>query len=892
MTFDAGLSDNGAVQAAFAAGATLSVKLIDLAGNEVISNVGNPAITVDYVKPTATVTFSEDPIMSTNLTQAVTVTYIESMNAGTTPTISMVTGGNWGLQAGGVWSQTSVLNDTYTATLTHDATPEYIAMEEAQTASTSGARDVNGNDDNGDTSDTSFVVDTQIPTEPTGVSFTAVGGNIVSDTLNTSNTNFTASATITVNETIGGEAELLIDGLPFASPIKDTSISGGETAVTFDADLSDNGAVQTAFAAGATVSVKLTDAAGNEITSSVGNPAITVDYVKPTPTVTFSEDPINSTTLTQTVAVTYTESMNAGTEPTITMVPGTNWGLQAGGVWSQTSVLNDTYTATLTHDGTAEYIAGQIARVSAASGARDVNGNDDNNDDSDPFVVDTEDPTEPTGVTFTAVGGNVVANTLNTSNTNFTASATIVADEATGGSAELLIGGVSFAVSITDALIGSSDTQVTFDAGFSDNSAVQTAFAIGATLSVKITDPAGNEVTSSVGNPTITVDYVKPTPTVTTSIDPIFSDSLTQTVTVTYTESMNNATEPTITMVTGGNWGLQAGGVWSQTSVVNDTYTATLMHNGTSEYIAEEVAEVVSTSGARDVNGNDDNGDTSDPFEVDTEGPTAPTGVTFTAVGGNVVADTLNTSNTNFTVSATIVDGEATGGSAELLKDGISFGTSITDTSIASDDTIVTFDAGFSDNGDVQTAFAAGATLSVRLTDASANYSTSSVANPAITVDYTKPTATVTFSEDPIMTTNLTQTVTVTYTESMNASTTPTITMVTGGNWGLQAGGVWSQTSVLNDTYTATLTHDTTPEYIATEEAQTAGTSGARDVNGNDDNGDTSDTSFVVDTQIPTLPTGVSFTAVGGNIVSDTLNTSNTNFTASATITAGQATNG
>ncbi|MCK5481660.1 MAG: hypothetical protein KAJ06_10955, partial [Gammaproteobacteria bacterium] len=413
--------------------------------------------------------------------------------------------------------------------------------------------------------------------------------------------------------------------------------------------------------------------------------------------------------------------------------------MQAGGVWSQTSVLNDTYTATLTHDATPEYVAGQIARVNAISGARDVNGNDDNTDDSDPFVVDTEGPMPPTGVSFTAVGGTVVANTLNTSNTNFTASATVVADQATGGSAELLIDGASFSPPITDVLIGASDTEVTFDAGLSDNGAVQTAFASSEIVSVKLIDAAGNEIISNVANPSITVDYTKPTATVTFSENPIMSTNLTQTVTVTYTESMNDGTTPTITMQTGGNWGTQAGGAWSQTNVLNDTYSATLTHDGTAEYIGTERAQVASTSGARDVNGNDDNGDNSDPFVVDTEIPTEPTGVSFTATGGNIVTNTLNTSNTNFTASATITANQAVGGEAELLIDGLPFASPIKDTSIVGGETIVNFNAGFSDNGAVQTAFAAGATVSVKLTDAAGNEITSSVANPSITVDYVKP---------------------------------------------------------------------------------------------------------------------------------------------------------
>ena len=73
------------------------------------------------------------------------------------------------------------------------------------------------------------------------------------------------------------------------------------------------------------------------------------------------------------------------------------------------------------------------------------------------------------------------------------------------------------------------------------------------------------------------VDTQNPTATVTTTIDPIKVGALTQTVIVTYDESMDDNTEPVITL-TGGNWGAQtkvgATG-WSQTTVLNDTALAT-----------------------------------------------------------------------------------------------------------------------------------------------------------------------------------------------------------------------------------------------------------------------------------------------------------------------------
>ena len=68
---------------------------------------------------------------------------------------------------------------------------------------------------------TVLVVDTTAPTTPTAPTFTAVGGTVVTNRLNGTNTNLTLSATITAAQ-VGtvGYAELLLNGAPFATPIK------------------------------------------------------------------------------------------------------------------------------------------------------------------------------------------------------------------------------------------------------------------------------------------------------------------------------------------------------------------------------------------------------------------------------------------------------------------------------------------------------------------------------------------------------------------------------------------------------------------------------------------------------------------------------------------------
>ncbi len=126
---------------------------------------------------------------------------------------------------------------------------------------------------------------------------------------------------------------------------------------------------------------------------------------------------------------------------------------------------------------------------------------------------------------------------------------------------------------------------------------------------------------SATGVDEFDVDTKNPTAIVTTTVNPIYEGSLTQTVIVTYDEAMNVATTPVITL-TGGNWGAQSGNVWSTTTYAGDTLTATFTQNGTEERIAAEVATVASASGATDAAGNTEIGDSSPAFVVDTQKPT------------------------------------------------------------------------------------------------------------------------------------------------------------------------------------------------------------------------------------------------------------------------------
>jgi hypothetical protein len=111
-------------------------------------------------------------------------------------------------------------------------------------------------------------------------------------------------------------------------------------------------------------------------------------------------------------------------------------------------------------------------------------------------------------VTLTPVGGTVVANTLNASNTNLTASVSLV--DAAGLTAQLLVGTTLLA---TSSAIGSTDSSVSFDLGTSSTADLQAAVAAGGVVTARLMNGSTVVATSSSANPTLVVDYLAPTVT-------------------------------------------------------------------------------------------------------------------------------------------------------------------------------------------------------------------------------------------------------------------------------------------------------------------------------------------------------------------------------------------
>ena len=315
----------------------------------------------------------------------------------------------------------------------------------------------------------------------------------------------------TTNDYSTGALTLIGSGTtPTAASINFTgftrSINGSDSYFFVVADIEDN-----VFASTPQLQLTLTPTTGVVVSlGSVSGGAFSglnysfIDTTAPTIlSVTNNTNPIYEGALTQTVTVIFSEPMNPLTQPTITL-SGTNWGVQNSLGWSTTTLVNDTYKATFTHNGTQQAIAAATSSITSPSGAQDVAGNSD-------------------------TGG--------------------------GTSASFVL-----------------DTQ-------------------------------------------------KPTATVTVDTNPIYTGDLVQTVTVKYSESMNNGTSPVITFNSSTHFTPAGPGAWSTTTFTNDTWTRTFNHDGTAETIPADFAVVTNSSGAKDVAGNNEVGDTSPTFLIDTKGP-------------------------------------------------------------------------------------------------------------------------------------------------------------------------------------------------------------------------------------------------------------------------------
>ncbi|MHC4779749.1 MAG: beta strand repeat-containing protein, partial [Planctomycetota bacterium] len=527
---------------------TLYLHDTDAAGN--IGTDTEIGIIKDSVVPTGTLSVDTDPIFEGDLLQVVTITYNDTMDNSSTPTITFADNvGAATSQADGAWSGVDTIwTESFLIT---DVNEETAVV----TVSSSNARD-SANNVEGVSVDATFAIDTKAPTV------------VITYPLATNQVNGTAIVTFTDDELT--DAELSID---------DAIYVNATSGVTTLSDITGfNGLPQGAF----TLYLHDTDTAGNIGTDSqIG---IIKDTVQPTGSVAVDTDPIFEGDLLQVVTVTYDDTMNNLSTPTITFADNVgNATSQADGTWSGgDTIWTESFLITDVNEETA------VVTVSSAN-ATDTANNAEGASADATFAIDTAAPVV------------VITAPLNGNHVQDATVITFTDDELTAPQ-----------VSIDDTIYVAATSGVTTLGDVTGFAALPEGTF---TLYLKDTDAAGNIGTYTEAG--IIKDTGAPTGTLGVDTDPIFEGDLLQVVTVTYDEEMNPAIDPVIAFADNvGAATSQADGTWTGGNTI---WTESFLITDVNE---ETAVVTVSSSGAEDLGGLTEALSVDATFAIDTKAPT------------------------------------------------------------------------------------------------------------------------------------------------------------------------------------------------------------------------------------------------------------------------------
>jgi hypothetical protein len=722
---------------------SISARLTDVAGN-VGTASGATSVTLDTVAPgtptvALTVPAATNNISATEKIAGVVVNAnLTGTNAAAGDTLSVLLGGvaftnpvNYVLTAADITANTASLVIPVNAGWGSDGSKTLTARvtDQAGNVGTAGGAVV-------------VVMDTTAPNAPSTQLIVPAASNNIDAAEEAAGVAVTVGLAGTSAAT-GDTLEILLNGASFTVPVTHT-VTAGDVA-TNSITLTIPNAAGWGADGSKTLTARFTDVAGNVGTAG-GSITATLDTVSPggvtNPLVVPAAGGggINAAELSAGVTV------NVDLTGT-SAVAGDRVEILLGGASFPTPVVHSITSGDVASN-TASFVIpsgagwGADGNKTLTAQMSDSSGNPSAVGGSVTVSLDTQAPTAPTGVSLTPMGGTVIANALNSTNTQLIAQATIVAGEATGGSAQLKIGGITVA---TDNTILVGDTTVDFATATISNAQLQAAIAAGGVVTVTVLDASGNSSTSAVGNPTLLVDYNAPSAPTGVTLTPVGGTVVANALNTTNTE-LDAQAHIIAGQATGGFAQLKIGGfavATDNTIAAGDTTVdfATATLNNAQLQAAISSGGVVSVV-LYDAAGNPAVSSVANPtLTVDYTAPTAPTAVTLTPVGGTVVANTLNTTNTQLTAQATITAGDATGGSAILKIGGIAVAT---DSSIAGGDTTVTFATTTANNAQLQAAIASGGVATVTLIDAAGNATVSAAANPTLAVDYTPPTTAAT----------------------------------------------------------------------------------------------------------------------------------------------------
>ena len=833
---------------------------------------------VDTDEPSATVSTNSSLISLSNLAIEVAVMYDESMDPTTEPTITFGTSVNFTSDGPGSWSTTNVANDTWIQTFNHNGEAEEISAETAIVVDGSGATDVVGNAEIGDSSP-GFSIDTQAPTGSIELDNASL---IVGET---------GLVTITFSEAVTG-----FDNTDLTIPNSGTlsAVNSSDGGVTWMATFTPNTDTESPTNV---ISVDLggvTDEVGNVGAGATSTDNFEVDTQAPTGSIEIDDAGL-TVGETGLVTVTFSEAVT-GFDNTDLAIP--NSGTLSAVNSSDGGV---TWTATFTPNTDTESATNVISMD--LGGVTDEAGNSGAGTTStDNFEVDTQAPT-----------GSIEIDDASLT-VGETGLLTVTFSEAVTGfdNTDLTIPS-----SGTLSAVNSSDEGVTWTATFTPNADTESATNVISVDLGEVTDEAGNAGTGTTSTDNFEVDTQAPTGIIETDAASLTSGE-TSLVTITFLEVVTGFDNTDLTIPNSGTLSAVSssdGGV---------TWTATFTPNVDTES-ASNVIEL-DRSGVTDLAGNAGSGTAStDNFEVDTQAPTGSIemdaasliigetslvtitfseavtgfdntyltipnsgtlsevsssdgGVTWTASftpnidiesAMNVIsvdlggvtdeagnAGTGTTSTDNFEVdtqapmgSVEMDDVSLTIGETSLVT--ITFSEAVTGfdntdltipnsgtlSEVSSSDGGVTWTATFNPNVDTESATNVISVDIEGVIDGLGNTGAGIIATNNFEVDTKSPTAAVTVDSQLISADNLTQLVTVTYDESMDPTTNPKITFEMSTQFSSMGDGAWDAN---NTRWSETFKHAGGEEEIAAETAIVANGSGAMDVAGNPEKGNSS----------------------------------------------------
>jgi gliding motility-associated-like protein len=505
-----------------------------------------------------------------------------------------------------------------------------------------------------------------------------------------------------------------------------------------------------------TVTVKATDAAGNESPASTGL-AVTIDLTPPTLAIT-SDVPQLKTGETATITFTFSEDPGAtftwdGTVGDVVVAGGTLGAISGSGL-----------TRTATFTPTASTNGGTASITVAAATYTDLAGNDGGAGTTPALTFDTSDPAAPSAPVLATASDSGFSNTDNITNVI----TPVFTGTAEAGSTVNLYDTDGVTVIGTGIATGGnwSITASTLTPGIH-------------TVTAKATDAANNVSPASTGL-AVTIDTTSPTLAITSSV-PQLKTGETATITFTFSEDPGTTFNWDGTtgdvVVTGGTLAAISGSGLTRTA----TFTPTASTNGGTASITVAAATYT------DIAGNNGGAGTTPALTFDTSDPAAPSTPVLATASDSGVSNSDNITN----VTTPVFTGTAEAGSTVTLYD--TDGVTVLGTAIATGGnwsiTASTLTPGIH-------------TVTAKATDAANNVSPAST-GLAVTIDTTSPTLAIT-SSVPQLKTGETATITFTFSEdpgtTFNWDGTTGDVVVTGGTLAAISGSGLTRTATFTPT--------------------------------------------------------------------------------------------